>query len=107
VPTGDLFRRLELSAEAAGPDEMSLGSAVRYLARHWELRPRQVGRALVRDDRVGERAVEIDLDVGPPAVGRDIVWRVAYQRVAHPNGIDARDAEIDGEITLAGGRLRP
>jgi hypothetical protein len=40
-------------------------------------------------------------------VGRDIVWRVAYQRVAHPNGIDARDAEIDGEVTLAGGRLQP
>lgn len=107
LPTGDLFRRLEISAEAAGPDEMSLGAAVRYLARHWELRPRKAGRALVRDDRVGERAVEIDLDVGPPAVGREIVWRVAYQRVAHPNGIDARDAEIDGEVTLAGGRLRP
>jgi hypothetical protein len=107
VPTGDLFRRLEISAEAAGPDEMSLGAAVKYLARHWDLRPRQAGRVLVRDDRLGQRAVAVELEVGPEAKGRDIVWRVAYQRVAHPNGIDARDAAVDGEITLAGGRLRP
>jgi hypothetical protein len=107
LPTGDLFRRLELSAEAAGPDRISLGSAVRYLARHWEPRPRGGGRVLVRDDRPRQDPVSIDLDVGAPAAGRDIVWRVAYQRVAHPNGIDARDAEIDGEITLAEGKLPP
>ena len=107
VPTGDLFRRLEISAEAVGPDEMSLASAVRYLARHWELRPRQVGRRLVRDDRLTGGAVDVDLDVGAAAAGREIAWRVAYQRVAHPNGIDAREAEIDGEITLASGRLKP
>jgi hypothetical protein len=107
VPTGDLFRRLEISAEAAGPDEMSLGGAVRYLARHWEMRPRQAGWHLVRDDRLADGAVDVDLDVGAAAAGREIVWRVAYQRVAHPDGIDARDAEIEGEIIIASGRLRP
>jgi hypothetical protein len=107
LPTGDLFRRLEISAEAAGPDEMSLGGAVRYLARHWELDPRKVGRRLVRDDRLAGGAVDIELDLGAAARGREIVWRVAYQRVAHPDGIDTREAEIDGEITLASGRLRP
>jgi hypothetical protein len=106
-PTGDLFRRLEISAEIAGPDEMVLGSATRYLARHWSMEGKQIGRRLVRDDRPAGAPVTVDLAVGAEGAGHTLVWRVAYQRVAHPNGIDEREAEIDGEITLASGRLEP
>lgn len=100
-PTGDLFRRIEISAEVAGPDEIVLASANRYLARHFA----PGGRHLLRDDRVTGAGTVVDLDAGPPAAGRMIVWRVAYQRVAHPSGIDESEAVLEDEIVLAGGRL--
>lgn len=106
-PTGDLFRRLEIAAEVAGPDEMVLGSAARYLTRHFVLRANAAGRRLVLDDRPRDAEVSIDLELGEVARGRPIVWRVAYQRVAHPIGVDDADAEIEGEIPLASGRLSP
>lgn len=104
-PTGDLFRRLEITAEASGPDHMSLGSASKYLTRHWTTRPGYVGRVLARDDRPTNEPVRITLDVGPKGAGVEIAWRVAYQRVSHPNGIEESDAEIEGEIELASGNL--
>lgn len=104
-PTGDLFRRLEVWAEAAGPDDMSLAHASRYLARHWSHRRGQLSRVLLRDDRVMFQPVDIELDLGEAGRDHDIVWRVAYQRVAHPNGIDESDAEIEGEVVLGSGRL--
>jgi hypothetical protein len=107
LPTGDLFRRLELSAEATGPDEMVLGEALRFLTRHFELRPGQIGRRLVGDDRLHRGPITVELDVGPAGEGRPIAWRVAYQRVAHPNGVDEREADVEGEIPLASGRLSP
>ncbi|WP_438035575.1 multiheme c-type cytochrome [Sorangium sp. So ce204] len=106
-PTGDLFRRLEVSAEALGPDELVLGQETRYLARHFALRPGAIGRKLVADDRVHAEPVTVELDVGAAGEGRAIAWQVAYQRVAHPNGVDLRDAEIEGEIRVASGRLAP
>lgn len=106
-PTGDLFRRIEISAEAAGPDDMVLGSATKILARHWDLRPGQASRTLSHDDRLGREPVVVTLDVGEAGEGRDLVWRVAYQRVAHLTGADATSAEIDGEIVLDEGRLGP
>ncbi|WP_438020920.1 multiheme c-type cytochrome [Sorangium sp. So ce315] len=106
-PTGDLFRRLEISAEALGPDDMVLGHADRYLARHFEIRPGQIGRRLIADDRVHAAPVTVALEVGPAGAGREIAWRVAYQRVGHPEGVDERDALVEGEITVASGRLAP
>lgn len=104
-PTGDLFRRLEVSAEISGPDNMSLGSATQYLTRHWGFKPKANGRELQRDDRLFDRAVEVALELAPAAEGRDIVWRVAYQRVAHPKGVDETNAEVEGEIVLGSGTL--
>ena len=106
-PTGDLFRRLEVSAEAAGADDMVLGQALRYLTRHFVAPPGQIGRRLVADDRVHGEPLTVELDVGAAGEGRPIVWRVAYQRVAHPVGVDDREAEVEGEITVAAGRLSP
>ncbi|MBK6514187.1 MAG: hypothetical protein IPG04_08715 [Polyangiaceae bacterium] len=104
-PTGDLFRRIEVHAEVEGPDRMSLASSVRYLARHWGFKPGHVERLLVSDDRVANEPRTVELELGEQAAGREIVWRVAYQRVAHPKGIDEADAEIEGEVVLAAGRL--
>jgi hypothetical protein len=106
-PTGDLFRRLEISAEVVGPDEMVLGSASRYLTRHFAPRRGQGGRRLVSDDRPRDAPVTLDLEVGPSGRDHEIAWRVAYQRVAHPRGVDEEDAEIEGEIVLASGRFKP
>lgn len=106
-PTGDLFRRIEVSAEVEGPDRMSLASASRYLARHWGFKPGHVERVLLSDDRVAFEPRRVTLELGEAARDRDIVWRVAYQRVAHPKGIDESDAELDGEVVLAEGRLSP
>lgn len=106
-PTGDLFRRIEVLAEAEGPDHMSLGSDVHYLGRHFDLRAHSAGRRLVRDDRVHGEPVTVVLDVGAAGASRPIAYRVAYQRVDHPNGTDARDAAVDGEVVLAQGLLPP
>lgn len=106
-PTGDLFRRLEVWAEVAGPDQMSLGSASRYLTRHWTFPPGQIARVLADDDRLRSTPVTVRLELGPAADAHDIVWRVAYQRVAHPSGISESTAEIEGEVELGSGRLSP
>lgn len=101
-PTGDLFRRVEVLAEATGPDTMVLGREARYLTRHFEPRRSGQGQRLLRDDRVMFETVHVDLDVG---VAAPISWRVAYQRVEHPSGADDGDAALDGEIVLGEGVL--
>lgn len=110
-PTGDLFRRLELTAELSGPDHMRLGGVTRYLTRHWGFRPSKAGRELKLDDRIAFEPSVIELDLGAEltevARTHEIVWRVAYQRVAHPNGIEETNAEIDGELEVASGLLPP
>lgn len=102
-PTGDLFRRIEITAEALGPDYMVLSEAHRYLGRHWALRAHGEGRELLRDDRLRDEPMTVALNVGPEATGRPIAWRVAYQRVAHANGVDEADATVDAEIVLGSG----
>ncbi len=106
-PTGDLFRRLEVSAEAVGPDAMVLDGQTRYLTRHFDVTGHTPGRRrLLADDWVGVAGAEasvVELTLGEAAEGRPIAWRVAYQRVAHPRSVDERDAEIDGEIEIARG----
>jgi hypothetical protein len=109
-PTGDLFRRLEISARVSGvtlPEER-----VRLLARHF--RPgRSAGagllpRVLAADDRVGlagSAPSVVELDLGRQAEGRPIAWRVTYQRVEHPAGREERDAVVEGEIVVAEGTL--
>lgn len=104
-PTGDLFRRVEVWADIEGPDHASLGARARYLARHFATKQGMPGKQLVGDDRVFREPVEVVLELGPAAAGRAISYRVAYQRVEHPSGVDERDATVDGEIVLAEGTL--
>ncbi len=106
VPTGDLFRRLEVKAEVEGRPE---ASATRYLARHFgPVRQRNgtILRGETRDDRVpadgSPRVVELSVDAHP---SETIRWSVAHQRVAHQPTFDDRDARLDGQTLLLQGRL--
>ena len=106
-PTGDLFRRIEVSAESVGVEWQVVASAKRYLARHWERDPKSpfgvVLRTAVLDDRpLGER-IDVELELGEGAIGRPVEWRVAYQRVEHPRSADESDSVVEGEVELAVG----
>jgi len=108
VPTGDLFRRLEVSVEAVGPEFNIVDRQVRHLTRHFERRDTHLGIAmpfLVADDRVGPDSEPriVELQLSPEASGRPLAWRVAYQRVEHPVSVDGTDAVIADEVVLAEG----
>jgi len=105
-PTGDLFRRLVVVAEVPGDDGRPITTATRYLTRHFTLSRREVA-----DDRVGAPDLAggdqlIPFDLGPPAIGREIRWRVAYERVAFPRASND-DAEVEASIIVATGTLGP
>ena len=107
-PTGDLFRRLEVSAEAIGPEWQVVARERRYLTRHWQRQPSPFGVVLRRatlDDRPLARAAIIDLPLGDGAASLPIAWRVAYQRVEHPRSEREQDSNVEGEIELGGGTL--
>lgn len=112
-PTGDLFRRLEVTAEAIGPEESKMAGDVVYLTRRFKTL-RSAGGLLrkvsVSDDRLGVMGgaqTTIELDLGPDAARWPIVWRLAYQRVEHPKMVGQPDAVVDGEIELTRGVLAP
>jgi hypothetical protein len=108
-PTGDLFRRVEILAEAVAPREVLAASATRYLARHFPFAPVAPGgpraRSFGPDDRLRQEPVAVVLDLGEPARDLPVRYRVAYQRVAHPRSADEQASEIDGEVVLSQGEL--
>ncbi|MEP7125440.1 MAG: hypothetical protein ABJE95_31195 [Byssovorax sp.] len=108
VPTGDLFRRLEVSAEALGGDLEVVADARAHLARRFRIvrDGAAVRKELAADDRVGDAPRAVDLDLGPLARGRAIAWRVAYQRVESPGG-DTDAAVVAGEIEISAGVAPP
>lgn len=102
IPTGDLFRRLALSAQTTGPRPSKV---VRYLTR----RHRDVGRGMrveVADDRPRVRTSIVTLDLGASAGKSPIEYRVVYQRVDQLSGNDEARAVVIGEIELAAGVLK-
>jgi hypothetical protein len=108
-PTGDLFRRLEVSAEVVGPEWQVLASAHRYLSRHWARQPSPFGvvlRKAVSDDRPLAATIEVELELGVAAASKEIGWRVAYQRVAHPRSDLEQDSVVEGEIEIASGTVK-
>ncbi len=106
-PTGDLFRRLIVSAEALGDDWTVIGEASRSLHRRFawrEVAPGQAVRHMVGDDRVGVGPpVPLGFELGEAARGRAIAWRVEYQRVEHPVAADDSDAVVAESIVVAEG----
>jgi hypothetical protein len=112
-PTGDLFRRLELTVESFGAEQQVVSARTKYLARHFRSRPSAgaFGRMeLVADDRPGRHGAaesRFDFELGAGSAKLPVAWSVAYQRVEHPRSIDESDALLEGEIVLAEGLLRP
>jgi hypothetical protein len=107
-PTGDLFRRLELSAEAVGGEWQVVATQRRYLTRHWQRQPSPFGvllRTATSDDRPLASEVEIELPLGSAARGLPAHWRVAYQRVEHPRSDREEDSSVEGEIEIGSGTL--
>lgn len=107
VPTGDLFRRLEVGAiaiDAATPRR----AALRWLGRRFARRVEPSGVSVlaeIEDSRVqSDRTSVIEMTV-PGATERPIAWWVAYQRVAFPRGPDPAAAVLDGQTPIAGGLL--
>ncbi len=107
VPTGDLFRRLEVGAIVYDPRAPE-PPALRWLSRRFERRVQANAIAALLetgDDRVpadgSPRIVELRL---PSAGDRPIVWWVEHQRVAFPRGGE-RFAALDGRTPMAGGLL--
>ncbi len=98
VPTGDLFRRLNVSVKLADGSELH-----RFLARHFEDTPQ--GRREAKDDRVHlvPRIVEFPLPPGTQAA--KVTWRVTYERVAHLDPQREDEATLDGWSLIESGEL--
>lgn len=109
-PTGDLFRRIEVRAEAVGVESQVVAEDARYLARRFGRAMGTDGhgiKVMLADTRVpasGEQVVALSL--GPRARGLPIAWRVAYQRVEHPIEDETDAAVVGGEVEIASGVLR-
>lgn len=103
-PTGDLFRRLTVVAEADGAPRVER----RLMRRFGVIRHGFAGsRTQIGDDRVGVGGAEraVDLDLGPAAAGLPVRYRVDYERVEHPISKDGEEALVEGAITVAEGIL--
>ena len=108
-PTGDLFRRIEVSAEAVGADYQVTSSARRYLSRHWSEQRKlaTIVRSVVKDDRATSEPLRVELELSGSVAALPLSWRVAYQRVEHPRSEAEQDSVVDGEIELGSGTLLP
>lgn len=109
MPTGDLFRRLEVRATAtdAATGDV-LGTATRYLSR--KFRTERVGDTAARvdafDDRVGADLPPcFELDLGRRAAGAPIALAVTYQRVQEPRTGDERGAVVTSSVPVFGARI--
>ena len=107
MPTGDMFRRLEVHARALGAPEQSAAPVV--LARQFRMQQREqsVLRIQVGDTRVpatGEPQVA-QLNFAQPLGAAGVEWRVVYRRMG------PREAELFGvdlageEVEIASGTL--
>ncbi len=112
-PTGDLFRRLAVEAEAVGPDHQRLASARAFLARHFTTGRDRFDdpiRVESHDDRVGAEAGAAsvaELDLGERARGRPIRYRVSLDRVLHVADHREASAVVPDRVVLAEGEVEP
>jgi len=111
LPTGDLFRRLAIRAEAVGAEHNVLAEDARYLSRRFGRGKGRDGRSikvLTGDDRVMPGAPSVvTLALGEKTKGAPIRWQVAYERVEHPIEESSDEAVVEGEVILAEGTLAP
>jgi hypothetical protein len=90
VPTGDLFRRLVVSAEVVTDDHLVVTGADRILARRFRFEGH--AQTEIADERISS-ARDVELELGPASRGRPIAWRVEWQRVSAMHGDEAEVAE--------------
>ncbi len=109
LPTGDLFRRLELRVEAHDGGGERRAGATRYLARHFPARPR-TGPASRRpdplepDDRL-TTATTFEMVAPGAQAEHTLTWRISYQRVDHRDVHAPERSTLAGEVILAEGEL--
>ncbi len=107
VPTGDLFRRLEVRAST----DAGLEAKPETLARRFVVRPvgrdGSVTRVLVGDDRLppSGAAREVTLLLGPGAQSSAVRWEVVYRRMDPALSLSLGVASEDREIVLSRGIL--
>lgn len=105
VPTGDLFRRLEVGATVLDVTTPR-APALRWLSRRFDDRPQANAVTVlmeIGDDRVpADGSVRVVELVVPDGGTRPIAWWVEHQRVAFPRG-NERHAPLDGRMPMAGG----
>lgn len=104
LPTGDLFRRLELRIDARGPDGARRAGTTRYLARHFSPPSPRRPDPLAPDDRLTGPASFEMLAQGARAE-HTISWQVIYQRVDHRDAKAPELSSLAGEVVLASGEL--
>ena len=104
VPTGDLFRRLEVSLIEDDGEGRERVLAQRWLGRRFG--PQRDGALTLtpelEDTRVGPAGRTLRFPV--PARAGALRWRVVHQRVLHA-GSDPRRVAIEGQVELASGSL--
>ena len=109
LPTGDLFRRLELRVEAHDASGERIAGATRYLARQFPARPR-TGPASRRpdplepDDRL-TTATTFEMVAPGAQAEHTLTWRITYQRVDHRDVHAPERSTLAGEVILAEGEL--
>lgn len=111
-PTGDLFRRVEVSVQLVGADRR-YPPQIRHLDRRFEEGQELPGIVVRResaDTRVHEAPVVLRFDLASSDAGLCeepgglwAVYRVTYQRVGFPGRRGA--AQIEGEVRIAEGAL--
>jgi hypothetical protein len=107
LPTGDLFRRVEVGAKVIDDAGVELHRETSYLARYLDTIPGERARTLTLDNRVFSEPREIELTFPADALrGNRVAWWVRLQRVAHaPNGIGSPSAKIESEVMMAEGTI--
>lgn len=103
MPTGDLFRRLEVRAFAEDERGKVVADKTRYLSR--KFRTEVVRGVYARvddyDDRVGAGLAPcFELELGTRGAGRTIELVVAYQRVQEPHTSEERGAVVNATTSL-------
>ncbi|MCA9686672.1 MAG: hypothetical protein KC457_31190, partial [Myxococcales bacterium] len=107
VPTGDLFRRLEVELLAIDGSGQARSLGRRWLGRRFAPRPQTDGlvvRQEIEDGRVGPAGRRLRFSPVQLRRGERLRWRVLHQRVLHA-GADPRQVVLDGEIELAAGGI--
>jgi hypothetical protein len=105
VPTGDLFRRLEITVFALDADGRERLLDRRWLGRRFGPRVRADGLVMrdeLGDNRVGPGGRTLRFELGVLEREARLRWRVTHQRIAHPEA-DGDHAVLEGEIEFASG----